>query len=125
MELSDMKPSTFPKLFFCCLLPFVIQLATAAEPDLILHHGRIVTVDSAFSIASALSVSGGRIVQVATDSAVLDTRGPQTRVVDLQGRMVLPGLIDSHVHPEGACMTEFDHPIPDMESIEDVLNYIK
>jgi predicted amidohydrolase YtcJ len=45
--------------------------------------------------------------------------------VDLGGKMVLPGLIDSHVHPTGACMTEFDHPIPDMESIQDVLDYVQ
>ena len=38
---------------------------------------------------------------------------------------MLPGLIDSHVHPMGACMTEFDHPIPDMETIADVLAYVK
>ena len=39
--------------------------------------------------------------------------------------MVLPGLIDSHMHPTGACMTEFDHPIPEMETIGDVLDYIQ
>src|SRR5262249_46125652 len=37
----------------------------------------------------------------------------------------LPGLIDSHTHPSGACMTEFDHPIPEMETIADVLTYIR
>jgi len=46
-------------------------------------------------------------------------------VVDLQGRLVLPGLIDSHAHPADACLTEFDHPIPPMECIEDVLAYVK
>ena len=45
-------------------------------------------------------------------------------MVDLAGKMVLPGLIDSHTHPTDACMTEFDHPIPEMESIADVLDYI-
>ena len=39
--------------------------------------------------------------------------------------MVLPGLIDSHTHPTGACMTEFDHPVPEMETIADVLDYIQ
>src|SRR5262249_18022348 len=38
--------------------------------------------------------------------------------------MVLPGLIDSHTHPTMACMTEFDHPVPQMETIQDVLDYI-
>src|ERR1039458_6781882 len=39
--------------------------------------------------------------------------------------MVLPGLIDSHTHPSDACLTEFDHPVPEMETISDVLNYIR
>ena len=43
----------------------------------------------------------------------------------LGGKMVLPGLIDSHTHPVGAALTEFDHPIPDMESVQDVLDYFK
>jgi len=45
--------------------------------------------------------------------------------VDLKGRTVLPGLMDSHTHPLSAAMTEFDHPIPDMVSIEDVLGYFR
>src|SRR5205085_6946968 len=43
----------------------------------------------------------------------------------LGGKTVIPGLIDSHVHPLSACMTEFDHPLPEMESIADVLKYIE
>jgi predicted amidohydrolase YtcJ len=46
-------------------------------------------------------------------------------VLDLGGKTVLPGLIDSHVHPTDAAMIEFDHPIPAMESIDDVLAYVK
>ena len=52
------------------------------------------------------------------------SRGPNTTLVDLAGKMVLPGLIDSHTHPTDACMIEFDHPVPEMETIADVLKYI-
>ena len=92
--------------------------------DLILHNGRIVTVDAKFSLQQAMAVSGERIVRVGRNREVLALRGPQTEVVDLQGKLVLPGLIDSHSHATGAAMTEFDHPIPDMETIADVLGYL-
>src|SRR5437667_5610733 len=95
----------------------------AAEPNLILHHGRIVTADPRFSVHQAIAVTSDRITAVGDNDSVLQLRGPTTALVDLQGRMVLPGLIDSHVHPDAA-MTEFDHPVPEMETIQDVLDYI-
>jgi len=107
---------------FAILLTSVI--AFSAEPDLILHHGKIVTVDGAFSIQEAIAVSGGKITAVGKNQDVVGLKGAQTRVIDLGGKMILPGLIDSHVHPEAA-MTEFDHPIPEMESINDVLEYVR
>lgn len=97
----------------------------AAAPDLILHHGKIVTVDDRFSVREAVAVEAGRIVQVGRSGSVLKLKGPGTRLVDLHGRMVLPGLIDSHTHPSGASMTEWDHPIPTMESVQDVLDYVR
>jgi predicted amidohydrolase YtcJ len=96
-----------------------------SKPDLILHHGKIVTVDKHFSIHQAMAVREGRILRVGSNEEILKTKGPETKPIDLEGKTVLPGLIDSHVHPTGACMTEFDHPIPDMESIQDVLDYVK
>ncbi len=96
------------------------------EPaDLILHHGRIVTVDAGFSIAQALAVRDGRITKVGSDNVVLRLRGPKTTVVDLSGKMVLPGLIDSHTHPADASLTEFDHPIHEMRTIADVLAHVR
>lgn len=97
----------------------------AADADLILHNGKVVTVDAKFSVQQAVAIAGGRILRVGTNADVLATKGARTELVDLQGKMVLPGLIDSHVHPTGAAMTEFDHPIPDMETIADVLSYIR
>jgi predicted amidohydrolase YtcJ len=97
----------------------------AADADLILHHGKIVTVDRNFTIHQAIAIQGNQILQVGTNDDVLKTKGAKTQLVDLQGKTVLPGLIDSHVHPNSACMTEFDHPLSEMESIADVLKYIR
>ncbi len=99
--------------------------AGADEADLILLHGKIVTVDRTFSIQQAVAIRGDRLLRVGTDAEVLATRGPNTQTIDLASKMVLPGLIDSHTHPTWASMTEFDHPIPTMETIGDVLTYIE
>jgi hypothetical protein len=103
------------------------QPVVAADdlPDVILHHGKIVTVDPAFSLKQALAIRGGRIVAVGADEDVLKLNGPATRVIDLDGRTVLPGLMDSHMHPAAASMIEFDHTIPTMETIADVLAYFR
>jgi predicted amidohydrolase YtcJ len=96
----------------------------ADDADLILHNGKVVTVDPAFSVRQALAVREGKVLRVGTDADVMSARGPRTEVIDLGGKTVLPGLIDSHVHATSAAMTEFDHPIPDMETVRDVLDYI-
>jgi predicted amidohydrolase YtcJ len=99
--------------------------ALGGNADLILHHGKIVTVDRSFSVHQALAIQDGRILQVGRDDEILASKGPRTELLDLGGKMVLPGLMDSHVHPTAASMTEFDHPIPPMETVADVLDYVR
>jgi adenine deaminase len=70
-------------------------LVQAQAPDLILHNGKVVTVDPAFSMAEGVAIRGDRFVAVGTNDAVRRTAGPATRVIDLRGRTVIPGLIDS------------------------------
>lgn len=115
----------FRPLSLLCLLFLANILAADEEADLILHHGKFVTVDKDFSIAEAIAIRGERIIAVGTNEEVLKTKREKTRVVDLGGKFVMPGLMDSHVHPGGAAMHEFDHPIPEMESIADVLAYVR
>lgn len=97
--------------------------AQEAAPDLILHHGIIVAVDDRFSIHGAIAVRGEHIQRVGTEAMILALKGPRTEMVDLAGRMVIPGLIDSHSHPLAASLVEFDHVIPQMDSVQDVLDY--
>src|SRR5438309_926490 len=99
--------------------------AAADEADLILHRGKIVTVDRNFTIVEALAVKGDRILAVGGNAEVLKRAGPKTRKIDIAGKTVLPGLMDSHVHPTAASVYEFDHAVPEMETIGDVLKYIE
>jgi predicted amidohydrolase YtcJ len=72
----------------------------ASKPaDIVLTGGAVHTVDAARSRARAVAVRGGRIVAVGDERRVKTHVGPSTRVIDLAGRMVLPGFQDAHVHP--------------------------
>jgi predicted amidohydrolase YtcJ len=71
----------------------------AAPAELVLKNGAIYTVDGARSWAEAVAIRGGRIVFVGTNEGVDAHVGPETRTVDLEGRMVVPGFQDVHVHP--------------------------
>lgn len=88
-----------------CCLAIGLGLALLSSPaftqeaaDLLLTNGKIVTVDDRFTVAQALAIKGSRIVAVGTAAEVDRLKGPQTKVVDLAGRTVIPGLIDNHAH---------------------------
>ncbi len=66
--------------------------------DLVLRHGHVVTVDEAHPEAQAVAVSAGRILAVGSDEAIQRYVGPHTKVIDLQGRLLIPGFIDAHAH---------------------------
>lgn len=72
--------------------------AQAPAPDFVLTNGKIVTVDDRFTIAEAVAVSGVRIAAVGTNDEIAALAGPATTAIDLQGRTVIPGLIDNHAH---------------------------
>jgi predicted amidohydrolase YtcJ len=81
------------------LLATLPLLAPAAPaPDLILGNGTVVTINDAQPLAEAVAVRRGRIVAVGTQAEVLALAGPRTRTVDLAGRTLLPGFVDSHGH---------------------------
>jgi predicted amidohydrolase YtcJ len=76
--------------------------AVAAEriqADVVLQDGAIYTADAGHAWAAAVAIVGDTIVAVGDDAAVSRLIGPDTRVVDLDGKLVLPGLIDTHMHP--------------------------
>ncbi|HEY1188295.1 MAG TPA: amidohydrolase [Gemmata sp.] len=107
------------------LLAAPVPLLRARDADLIVHNGKVLTVDAKFTTAEAVAVRGGKIVAVGTDADVLKLKGAKTRVIDANGNTVMPGLYDSHTHPVGAASSEAGDPIPLLRSIPEVLDFIK
>lgn len=95
-----MKPlylSLSALVIFSLLLPACGALG-GGKADLVLTNGIIYTVDEQRTVAEAMAVRGDTIVYVGSNSGVQKWIGPGTQVIDLNGRLVLPGLIDSHAH---------------------------
>jgi len=85
-----------PALLFSLAAPL---LAAQTPADLVLSGGAVYTVDAARSWAQVVAVRAGRIAYVGTEGGVKAFIGPKTRVLKLDGRMVLPGFQDAHIHP--------------------------
>src|SRR5262245_41773634 len=79
--------------------------ARAQAPDTVLVNGNILTVDSQASIREALAIRDGKVVAVGTSADMRALAGGTSRVIDLQGRTVIPGLIDSHLHAIRAALS--------------------
>jgi predicted amidohydrolase YtcJ len=94
-------------------------------PTHIFHHGKILTVDAQFRAVEAMAIRDGRILATGSNADIVKLAGSGTEQLDLGGKTVLPGLIDSHVHAPAASMYEFEQSVPDMESIDDVLTYFR
>src|ERR1700745_1431538 len=69
-----------------------------SSPDVILHRGLFTTLDRGNPTASAVAIKDGAFTSVGHDQEVMTRAGPSTKVIDLRGRRVLPGLIDNHLH---------------------------
>jgi predicted amidohydrolase YtcJ len=107
-------------------MALLFKAVVAADAGLILHNGKIVTVDSKFAIAQAIAIKDGRITAVGSNVAVLKAeRGPNTKLIDLHGKTVLPGLFDNHVHALEAGLSEFRRPLPRLDSFAAIQSYIR
>ena len=111
--------------------------ASAQAPDMILYNGKIVTVDNNSTIAQAVAITGNKIAAVGTDRDVQAMAGPNTQKLDLKGRTVIPGIIDTHRHMYGAAEGQYGGALSDddlrrypvdwagVKSKEDVLNQVR
>ena len=87
----------------------VLAVVTAAQvplprppaPDVIFINGRVITVDRNFTIAEGVAIAGDRILTIGNSDQLRSLAGPSTRIVDLKGNTVIPGLMDNHLHGAG------------------------
>ena len=93
--------------------------------DLILFDGKVYTVDANRSWAEAVAVIDGKIAYVGSSTGAKKYKGRNTRLVDLDGKMVLPGFQDAHVHPIEAGMAYLGCSLHDGKSVEDYVLIVK
>ncbi len=99
--------------------------ADAQPADLVVVNARVVTLDSASRTAQAVAILGGRFAAVGTDAEIRARIGPRTQVIDAKGRMVVPGLIDSHVHALGVAAAEATTPFRNLRTIAEIQDWVR
>ena len=81
-----------------CLLTLLASPALAQPADLVLRGGKVITVDKDFRIADGVAIKDGRFLAVGSEEQIVGHIGPSTQVIELAGKAVVPGLIDTHLH---------------------------
>lgn len=121
------------------VVPLLLAAAIAAWPqqwppqrsvpdgpaDTIYYNGKIVTMWPERPVVECMTVANGRVLDVGTTQMVGRKTGPRTKQVNLGGRTVVPGLIDSHVHPISAALAEADGVIPTFRSFDDLRRHVE
>ncbi|WP_425057850.1 N-substituted formamide deformylase [Sporomusa carbonis] len=94
--------------------------------DLVLTHGVVYTADDQDTVYEAVAIKDNKIIFVGRDDEVAEYIGKNTKVIDLQGKMVIPGLIDTHMHPPGLSLSElYEVQLYEMNNLEEYVAAVK
>jgi predicted amidohydrolase YtcJ len=122
---------TYPRRFATCAL--IAGLSTlwigcsrpsAELADLVLHNGKVVTVDEAVPGGEAVAVRDGKILAVGSDAEIDAFIGSNTEVIDLEGQLAVPGFIDSHVHFSGIGTSQLQLNLMEVASWDEVVEMV-
>ncbi|MGY3302863.1 putative amidohydrolase YtcJ [Pseudomonas sp. PvR086] len=110
MKLSRLFMAVATTTAFSCMALVGCQTHGSTPADMVMRNGYVYTVDGKNSVQQAIAVTGGKIVYVGSDEGVAAYIGAQTQMIDLAGRMLMPGFVDAHMHPGdgGRAMTLCD-----------------
>jgi predicted amidohydrolase YtcJ len=100
---------------------FVTFVITASGADLVLRNGKIVTLDSSMPQVQAAAITAGKIVAVGTDAQIARHVQPATRVIDLHGRLAIPGFIEGHGHFTGIGQMKMNLNLRDARSWDQIV----
>src|SRR5438552_12246240 len=104
---------------------FCAMACAQAPPDTIYYNASIVTMSPDHPTAQAVAIRGDRFAAAGSNAEILKTAGPRTQKIDLARKCVVPGIIESHVHPISAALSEIDGPVPLLHSITEILRYVR
>jgi predicted amidohydrolase YtcJ len=143
-KLSFLKKSVFDKKFkvsggralmriwilFDLMMPLIFMMILsvnlfAQKADLIFKNGVLYTVDDKNPKAEAVAIAGDRILAVGSNAEIEQYRGSKTRVIDLQGKTMVPGFIDSHYHFLGVGKREFQLNLDGTKSLQEFLDKVR
>lgn len=109
----------------CLANPTYAQQSDLSSPDLVLINGKILTMDDRSSVVEAVAVLDGKIRATGSSASVKSAIGPRTRVLDLAGKTVIPGLIDTHAHFKAAGLSEYVVSMGRAKTVVEALDAIK
>lgn len=99
--------------------------SVSSAPDIVLFNGRIAEPNQRQSQASALAVAGGRILAIGADQDMQNRAGADTETIDLEGRLVVPGFVDTHIHFYEWALKRRDMALDDITCLEELLARVR
>jgi predicted amidohydrolase YtcJ len=112
-------------VLFFFFLPILVSAEPLKTSELVLRHGHIYTMDPKNQWAETIAIRNGRILYIGKDSGAQNLIGPNTHVIELENRFVIPSFIDSHVHPAASGIQLDQLYLGDMKTKEEILTAVK
>ena len=81
-------------------------------PELIVHNANVLTLDAKDTVAQAVAIRDGKFLAVGTNAAIMRLAGPKTQKIDAKGQTVMPGIVNTHIHPNRSVMSQYFEQFP-------------
>ena len=112
-------------LWFASAAPAAAQQGEFNAPDLVLINGKVLTLDEQSTVTEAIAVREGKILATGSSASIKSLAGARTRVLDVSGKTVVPGLIDTHAHFKAAGLADYVVNMSRAKMVAEALEAIK